>query len=124
MSEFATDEVAEFARTVVASVAEEILSSNLAVFQCKENGLHHVEYIYEGDSLRLISGSEIHMLADALCHHEVILLARTIYSSWAQCDARQFALGCHLVEIFLALEFASPVVGVGVGSWASGCQCP
>ena len=41
-------------------------------------GLHHIGYIDEGDVLTLEAHSEVDVLFDALCHHEVILLTRAI----------------------------------------------
>ena len=88
--EFLTDQVAECGGAVDAAVAEEELAPGLSLFDGKEDGLHHVEHIDEGDVLRLVAHSEIGMCLDALRHHEVIAFAGTIDTRRTQDNRGEF----------------------------------
>ena len=62
--------VREAAAVIVAAIAEEIGFAALSTGEAEEAGFDEVTDIYEGDDLRRIAHSEIHMLADAVCHED------------------------------------------------------
>ena len=83
------------------------------MIESEEDGLHHVLYIYEGDVLALVSHGKVHMLLDAFCHQEIVLLSWTIYAGRSQDDIRE--LDAEAIQIFLCFPFALAVSRVRVG---------
>ena len=94
-SHLSLQQVAECAAVVALAIREEegtmlhLITISLAR---KENSLHHIAHINEGDFLRLIAYCKVHMLLDALCHQEVVTFARAIDTRWTQDDPGHIGL--------------------------------
>ena len=106
-------EVAEGRRLIHLSVAEEVLAARLSFLQSQEDGLHHVGDIDEGDVLTLKADCEVRVLLDALGHHEVVALTRTIDTGGAQDDVGEGGRA-EGVEPAFSLELTATILGVGL----------
>ena len=82
--------------------------------ESQKHSLHHVFYINESNVLALKSHREIHVVAYAFEHQEIVFLTRSIYARGTENDVRKIV--SDAVEIAFSLEFAPSVRRIGL--WA------
>ena len=105
-----TDELTEIAGTIHFPVGQEILASVHTMIKGEENGLYHVFHIHKGDVLLFETSRKVDMVLYGLCHHEVVALARPVYTRGSKNDIGKVV--ANRTNELLGKQFALSVNGV------------
>ena len=106
--------LAEFALGVATGFGNDIFPVDGCLFESVEYGARKVLDIDEGEHLSAETDTEIKVGVNALYHHQIVLLVRTVDPCWAQYDPRK--LGRECLQEGLSLDFRYTVAGIGVGN--------
>ena len=116
-AQFTVQQVAERARRIDIAVAEKVSPTVSASLKSKKHSLHNIEDIDKCKVLRPVANGKVDMTAYALCHHEIVALARTVHSRGAQYHVWECisfsVVSKNSVETALALHLTASIGSVG-----------